>query len=104
VDVGHDLFGGQRTQLAVIESQLVLDCPENREVPLRDVCFGDRTEVEQGPLVGSCKGLTWRNARGIDAFRQRFLLEEGRHLASIGSDTERAGERFRAAGILALPT
>src|SRR5258708_1307380 len=90
VDVRHDLFGGHRAQLAVIESQLVLDCSENSEVPLRDVGLGNRAKVEKGPFIGGGERLAGWNARRIDTVRQRFLLEEGRHLASIGSDTERA--------------
>ena len=89
VDVRHHVLRRQRAKLAVVERQLMLDRAEHLEVPLRDVRGRYRSEMQEGPAVGSCEGLAGRNARRIDTLRESFALEQKRHLASIGTEGRR---------------
>src|SRR5205807_9989496 len=83
VDVGDNVFRGQRAQLAVVERHLVLHRPENLEIPLRDVRLRYRAEMQERPAVGRGEGLTRWNARRIDALRNTLTFEERCHSRAV---------------------
>src|SRR5207237_10035866 len=84
------VLGRQRTKLAIVQRQPVLDRTEDVEIPLRDVGLGHGSEVEERPAVGRGERLAWRDARRINAFGNAFSFEERGHFRGV----------YEAAGIL----
>src|SRR5216683_2081569 len=106
MNVGYHVLRRERSELAVVQNERVLDRSEHFEIPGCDVGLRHRPKVEQGPAVGCGEGLAWWDARRIYAFRHALSPEQECHFASIGTACPRPvvprRDRDQGAAILAL--